>query len=91
VSWFEPRSRLAASEASGTRRRRAGSNLEAREVLCTDPHVPDPNLVPLERVLAEADVLFVATPHEEYRRLPPLAGKRVIDVWNCLQKPAAAV
>jgi UDP-N-acetyl-D-mannosaminuronic acid dehydrogenase len=65
--------------------------LEAREVLCTDPHVPDPNLVPLERVLAEADVLFVATPHEEYRRLPPLAGKRVVDVWNCLQKPAAAV
>ena len=64
--------------------------LEAREVLCTDPHVPDPNLVPLERVLAEADVLFVATPHEEYRRLPPLAGKRVIDVWNCLRKPAAA-
>jgi UDP-N-acetyl-D-mannosaminuronic acid dehydrogenase len=63
--------------------------LEAREVLCTDPHVPDPNLVPLERVLAEADVLFVATPHEEYRRLPPLAGKRVVDVWNCLQKPAA--
>jgi UDP-N-acetyl-D-mannosaminuronic acid dehydrogenase len=65
--------------------------LEAREVLCTDPHVPDPNLVPLERVLAEADVLFVATPHEEYRRLPPLAGKRVVDVWNCLQKPAATV
>ncbi len=64
--------------------------LEAREVLCTDPHVPDPNLVPLERVLAEADVLFVATPHEEYRRLPPLAGKRVVDVWNCLQKPEAA-
>jgi UDP-N-acetyl-D-mannosaminuronic acid dehydrogenase len=64
--------------------------LEAREVLCTDPHVPDPNLVPLDRVLAEADVLFVATPHEEYRRLPPLAGKRVVDVWNCLQKPAAA-
>lgn len=65
--------------------------LEAREVLCTDPYVPDPNLVPLERVLAEADVLFVATPHEEYRRLPPLAGKRVVDVWNCLQKPAAAL
>ena len=63
--------------------------LEAREVLCTDPHVPDTTLVPLERVLAEADVLFVATPHEEYRRLPPLAGKRVVDVWNCLQKPAA--
>ena len=47
--------------------------LEARKVLCTDPYVPDPTLVPLERVLAEADVLFLATPHRAYRelRIPP--------------------
>jgi UDP-N-acetyl-D-mannosaminuronic acid dehydrogenase len=63
--------------------------LEARRVLCTDPFVQDPTLVPLETVLAEADVLFVATPHAAYRRLPPIEGKRVIDVWNCLQKPQA--
>jgi len=56
--------------------------LEARAVLCTDPYVRDPALVPLERVLADSDVLFVATPHEEYRRLPPLAGKVVIDIWS---------
>jgi UDP-N-acetyl-D-mannosaminuronic acid dehydrogenase len=56
--------------------------LEARAVLCTDPYVRDPSLVPLERVLAEADVLFVATPHERYRGLPPLAGKLVIDIWG---------
>jgi UDP-N-acetyl-D-mannosaminuronic acid dehydrogenase len=61
--------------------------LEARAVLCTDPYVRDPGLVPLERVLAESDVLFVATPHRCYRSLPPLAGKPVIDIWNCLQKP----
>ena len=61
--------------------------LEAREVLCTDPYVPDPTLVPLERVLAEADILFVATPHQAYRQLPPLAGKRIVDIWSCLQKP----
>jgi UDP-N-acetyl-D-mannosaminuronic acid dehydrogenase len=60
--------------------------LEAREVLCTDPYVADPALVPLERVLAESDILFVATPHAAYRALPPIAGKRVVDVWNCLQK-----
>jgi UDP-N-acetyl-D-mannosaminuronic acid dehydrogenase len=62
--------------------------LEARQVLCTDPFVPDPSLVPLERVLAESDILFVATPHEAYRRLPPITGKRVVDVWNCLQNPS---
>jgi UDP-N-acetyl-D-mannosaminuronic acid dehydrogenase len=56
--------------------------LEARAVLCTDPYVKDPSLVPLERVLAEADVLFIATPHEHYRRLPPLTGKVVIDIWS---------
>lgn len=65
--------------------------LEAREVLCTDPFVPDATLVPLERVLAEADVLFVATPHKAYRELPPIEGKLVIDVWNCLRHAEAPV
>lgn len=62
--------------------------LEAREVLCTDPYVQDATLVPLERVLAEADALFVATPHRVYRELPPIEGKLVIDVWGCLQPPS---
>jgi UDP-N-acetyl-D-mannosaminuronic acid dehydrogenase len=59
--------------------------LEAREVLCTDPFVQDPTLVPLEQVLSEADALFVATPHRVYRELPPIEGKLVIDVWSCLR------
>jgi UDP-N-acetyl-D-mannosaminuronic acid dehydrogenase len=65
--------------------------LEAREVLCTDPYVQDPTLIPLERVLAEADALFVATPHRIYRQLPPIEGKLVIDVWRCLQQPPASL
>jgi UDP-N-acetyl-D-mannosaminuronic acid dehydrogenase len=58
--------------------------LEARAVLSTDPYVRDPTLVPLERVLREADVIFVGAPHRVYRglRLPP--GKVAVDVWNCL-------
>ena len=58
--------------------------LEAKIVLCTDPHVPDPALHPLERVLAEADVLFLAAPHGVYRELPVRPGVVVIDVWNHL-------
>lgn len=58
--------------------------LEAARVLCTDPYVPDPSLVPIERVLSEADVLFVATPHRSYRELKIPDDKTVIDVWNCL-------
>ncbi|HEX6862366.1 MAG TPA: nucleotide sugar dehydrogenase [Thermoanaerobaculia bacterium] len=64
--------------------------LEAREVLCTDPYVKDSSLVPLDRVLAEADVLFVATPHQCYRKMPPIEGKAVIDIWSCLQSPQPA-
>jgi UDP-N-acetyl-D-mannosaminuronic acid dehydrogenase len=60
--------------------------LHARQVLCTDPYVPDPTLVPLEQVLEQADVLFVATPHPQYRtlRIPPT--KTVFDVWSVLPK-----
>ena len=62
--------------------------LEAREVLCTDPFVKDPSFAPLERVLAESDVLFVATPHSCYRGIAPAAHQLVVDVWECL-RPAA--
>jgi UDP-N-acetyl-D-mannosaminuronic acid dehydrogenase len=58
--------------------------LEARKVLSTDPFVRDPSLVPLERVLAEAEVLFLATPHRAYRTLRIPEGKIVYDVWNCI-------
>jgi UDP-N-acetyl-D-mannosaminuronic acid dehydrogenase len=60
-------------------------SLEARTVLCTDPYVPDERLVSLDRVLAEADVLFVGVPHAAYRGLSRPAGRVVVDVWNCLQ------
>jgi UDP-N-acetyl-D-mannosaminuronic acid dehydrogenase len=53
------------------------------KVLCTDPYVTvDPKLVPLERVLAESDLLVVAAPHPEYRDL--VTDKPVADVWNIL-------
>jgi UDP-N-acetyl-D-mannosaminuronic acid dehydrogenase len=57
--------------------------LECRQVLCTDPHVPDSDLVPLERVLAEADLLIVATPHSEYRNLA--CRQPLIDITNTIR------
>jgi UDP-N-acetyl-D-mannosaminuronic acid dehydrogenase len=54
---------------------------KADTVLCTDPYVTaDPNLVPLEDVLARADLLVVATPHPQYRGL--VTDKPVADIWN---------
>jgi UDP-N-acetyl-D-mannosaminuronic acid dehydrogenase len=60
--------------------------LHAKQILCTDPYVPDPTLVPLDRVIEESDVLFVATPHQQYRTLAIPPGKAVFDVWSVLPK-----
>jgi UDP-N-acetyl-D-mannosaminuronic acid dehydrogenase len=57
--------------------------LEARQVLCTDPYVPDPDLMPLAEVLDRADLLIVGTPHDCYKGL---AFKQpVIDVTNTIK------
>jgi UDP-N-acetyl-D-mannosaminuronic acid dehydrogenase len=55
----------------------------ARRVLCTDPFVTaDPDLVPLDTVLAEADLLVVGAPHDAYREL--VTDRAVADVWGLL-------
>lgn len=58
---------------------------KAKAVIGTDPYVTeetDDTLLPLEDVLAKADILIVATPHDEYRGL--VTDKPVADVWNLL-------
>jgi UDP-N-acetyl-D-mannosaminuronic acid dehydrogenase len=56
---------------------------KAGRVLCSDPYVStDPKLVPVERVLAESDLLVIGAPHPEYRNL--VTDKPVADVWNIL-------
>jgi UDP-N-acetyl-D-mannosaminuronic acid dehydrogenase len=52
-------------------------------VLCADPYIRDADLKPLEQVLAEAEILIIAAPHEAYRHLA-LNGHEVVDVWDCL-------
>jgi UDP-N-acetyl-D-mannosaminuronic acid dehydrogenase len=54
---------------------------KAADVLCTDPYVrDDPDLAPLDDVLAAADLLIVATPHDEYRDLK--TDLPVVDIWG---------
>ena len=57
--------------------------LEARQVLCTDPYVPDPDLTPLAEVLDQADLLIVGTPHDEYRNL--VCRQPLFDVTNTIK------
>jgi UDP-N-acetyl-D-mannosaminuronic acid dehydrogenase len=57
-------------------------SVEALEVLCTDPYVPDEDLVPLEETIRRADVIIVGAPHAVYRDIEIPAEKIVLDPWN---------
>ena len=53
----------------------------AGTVLCTDPLAgTDPALLPLEQVLARADLLIIGAPHAEYRSL--VTRRPMIDIYN---------
>jgi UDP-N-acetyl-D-mannosaminuronic acid dehydrogenase len=58
--------------------------VEALEVLCTDPYVVDPCLVPLETAIKKADAIIIGAPHDRYRDIEIPAGKAVVDPWNFL-------
>jgi UDP-N-acetyl-D-mannosaminuronic acid dehydrogenase len=56
---------------------------KAARVLCSDPFVAgDPDLVPLETVVAEADLIIITAPHQQYRDLR--TAKPVVDITNLL-------
>jgi UDP-N-acetyl-D-mannosaminuronic acid dehydrogenase len=52
-------------------------------VLCTDPYVSDPRLVPLDEVIAEAEILVLGVPHRVYRDAK-LGDRELIDIWGAL-------
>jgi UDP-N-acetyl-D-mannosaminuronic acid dehydrogenase len=56
--------------------------VEARNVLCTDPFIVDSQFVTLEEALNRADVIILGAPHSEYRELTFPKGKKVVDVWG---------
>lgn len=58
----------------------------ADAVLTTDPFVTtDPDLSPLDDVVARSDLLILCAPHSAYRDLE-LGGKPVVDIWGFLTK-----
>ena len=52
-------------------------------VLCTDPYVADPRLLPLDKVVAEAEILVLGVPHRVYRDAK-LGDRELIDIWGAL-------
>jgi UDP-N-acetyl-D-mannosaminuronic acid dehydrogenase len=58
---------------------------QARAVLTTDPFVTtDPDLKPLDEVIAKSDVLILCAPHAAYKHAD-FKGKPVFDVWGELK------
>jgi UDP-N-acetyl-D-mannosaminuronic acid dehydrogenase len=58
-------------------------SIKAESVLCTDPYVTgDPELIPLDEVLARSGLLVVATPHPEYLGLT--VDVPAVDLFNVL-------
>ena len=58
---------------------------QARAVLTTDPFVTtDPELMPLDDVIAESDLLILCAPHAVYRDAD-FKGRPVFDVWGHLE------
>lgn len=58
---------------------------QARAVLTTDPFVTtDPELMPLDDVIAKSDLLILCAPHAVYRDAN-FKGKPVFDVWSHLE------
>jgi len=56
--------------------------VEALEVLCTDPYISESSFVPLETAIRKADIVIVGAPHAVYRDLEIPAEKILIDPWN---------
>jgi UDP-N-acetyl-D-mannosaminuronic acid dehydrogenase len=55
-----------------------------RAILTTDPFVStDPDLQPLEQVIARSDLLILCAPHAVYRETD-FGGKPIFDVWGHL-------
>ncbi len=55
--------------------------LEAKAVICSDPYVAAPNLVPADELVRRSDIIVIATPHHAYLKLD-YRSKRVVDIWN---------
>ncbi len=55
---------------------------EARKVCCTDVYINEDNFVTVDEIIESCDIIIVATPHREYKKLNIPIGTVVVDVWN---------
>jgi UDP-N-acetyl-D-mannosaminuronic acid dehydrogenase len=51
-------------------------------VVASDAFASDPSFVPLDRLIAESDIIVLGAPHDAYRDLEFPPEKVVVDVWG---------
>jgi UDP-N-acetyl-D-mannosaminuronic acid dehydrogenase len=58
-------------------------DVEAKQVLCTDPYVKDSDLLPLTEVLDRSEILILGAPHSLYKTAAlDFSSRTIVDVWN---------
>ena len=55
---------------------------ESKAVLCSDVYIDDPDFVSAGELIERSDVIFVGTPHREYRALSIPQDTFVVDIWD---------
>lgn len=60
--------------------------VEAKNVLCSDPHVNDVHFVTTRDILDKADLVIVAAAHDEYKDIHFSDKIAVFDIWNMYGK-----
>ena len=55
---------------------------EVQQVLCSDVYIAEEDFVSPEELIAQSDIVVVATPHREYAALVIPEQKHVVDIWN---------
>jgi UDP-N-acetyl-D-mannosaminuronic acid dehydrogenase len=61
--------------------------IEAKEVLCSDPFVKDRLFVDADKVLSKSDIIVVGAPHSAYRGIKiDDTSKIIVDIWNFFGK-----
>ena len=58
-------------------------------VYCSDPYVKRDYFISAEKLVKSSDIIIVATPHDEYRKLKIPEDKMLVDIWNLYNRQGA--
>lgn len=56
--------------------------IEARNVICNDPHITNPRFCSIQEVINQSDVIIIGAPHKEYKGLEFNDKTLVVDIWK---------